>query len=801
MNFKWMVRKVATPKFRSYDQEQPSHLESQITGSTIANPHHSKTSLKSLDLEAGSPLEHPCKFCHAFGFVRNEGGKIKDMSCLLDIISEQRHLKLFHEKCDKCSNSGSQASLCSFCAHLRPWHFFSHALPESGLGLQDWYHPFISLGDLVEIRTRAPDCEFCDFLARSFPLSNVFPWTNIVIVVGHKSKLLLFAGTEHVGDLLLDPQRISAVRSCPGIQWDLIRGWLGGRTYQPSHGEPSPGQMFDYFRLIDVTKNCVVRVSEHTKYATLSYVWGRVPEANFEATDRNIKALELEGSLAAANVPVTIRDAIVATKELGLKYLWVDRICIVQDDDQSKLPQIYRMDIIFASSYVTLVAEGQDAMCGLPGVQSDRTGIMQTVNWNELNIGFPYWSHSGNPDTTSHHHWDPGMSDWYRRGWTYQEAVVSKRLLYFTNDGVFLEAEDRDTVLVEGGTHAPRPRWSTYSHPGYYEAVREITARNFTYSSDILLAFQGILNWIIGTECRTEKGHRFGMPFEEFDLAVLWEGDTSAPKRSPDKQHTFPSWSWASFEGRIDFISAPFHIGSLATWAFCEKSANNQLHLLPVASRPKAFYESWKEDGSVRMMEAWLEGCFATVPPSNFTQELADCAILPMMDLHFPTYDDFWQASRGEQWQQDMFSSDDLRIASLHPGRLMVHTQCALLDLEYVDPMETSDSTSLFRIKSPNGEGVGAIKLHPVPQKTLSSLYMQTGRMRMEFLALTVLLDEPNWVWNCFQDKDRLYDPHTAVTVMLVHRCGLVAHRLGIGYVYLQIWSEMEREVKTVILE
>lgn len=82
----------------------------------------------------------------------------------------------------------------------------------------------------------------------------------------------------------------------------------------------------------------------------------------------------------------------IATKELGLRYLWVDRICIVQDDDGINLTQIYRMDTIFGSSDVTLVAQfGEDATSGLPGVRVDRQRVIQAVHWNGLSLAFLYW--------------------------------------------------------------------------------------------------------------------------------------------------------------------------------------------------------------------------------------------------------------------------------------------------------------------------------------------------------------------------------------------------------------------------
>lgn len=827
---------VGTPEVHSGGQETLSNLDLQIIESTTGNIQNSNISLQDVESEAHIPLEYPCNFCYALGTVSRD----RWFDWLFEGVNfsyqpdlpEKLYLDIFHGECDKCSSDGSQASLCSFCAHLRPWHLFNHVLPESESSLGDEQIPFLSLGDLMEIRNRAPDCDFCDFLAKRPQFSHLFAWTRIGIVLW-ESRRRLFADSVYVGDLFLDAQRILTVSACPGIQWDLIKGWLKDHPNQLSRGEPSPGQVFDCFRLIDVAKECVVQISEPTKYATLSYVWGKAADAKFEATSHTISALEREGGLASVKIPATIQDAIVATKRLGLEYLWVDRICIVQDDDNSKLPQIYRMDIIFASSYVTLVAQGQDAMCGLPGVRLDRQGLIQTAHWDGMTIGFPYWPHK--PDTCDEwfHHGTPERSDWHKRGWTYQEAVVSKRLLYFTHEGVFLENKEKNTILVEGGTHGPHPPWQTHSYPSYEHAVREISRRKFTYSSDILPAFQGILNWILEKKHRIETDHRFGIPFAKFDLAIQWYSKDTVSKRSSDKRQIFPSWSWASVEGRIDYPQGSVRpLGSLATWAFCGQSGSNQAYLVPVLSHPVELSIHWSRKGGEAqgsMMIAWNEGCFPKAPPSDLKLDLHNPALdlqksAVQMISHF-TYDDFWQASRGEQWQQNMFSPDDLRITSMHPGRLMVHTQCALLDIEpdksmrktsddtYIEhdkAEKTSDFRDFFYIKSHGGKKMGGIKLNPEPQKMLSSFYMQTRGMRVEFLALTVNEGrEGTMPWVNYFDLEREevsypWDPmplYPIVKVMLVHRCGRVARRLGIGFVFLKLWVKVERKLRTVILE
>jgi hypothetical protein len=77
-------------------------------------------------------------------------------------------------------------------------------------------------------------------------------------------------------------------------------------------------------------------------------------------------------------IPLTIRDAISLTQKLGKQYLWVDSLCLVQDDPEDLIGGIQRMDTIYEQSILTIVAaHGSDAMAGLPGVRQNSRSVSQ----------------------------------------------------------------------------------------------------------------------------------------------------------------------------------------------------------------------------------------------------------------------------------------------------------------------------------------------------------------------------------------------------------------------------------------
>jgi hypothetical protein len=98
-----------------------------------------------------------------------------------------------------------------------------------------------------------------------------------------------------------------------------------------------------------------IMLAEDMPYVALSYVWGCGSAAT--------SITELEA------LPNTIRDAITVTLKLGFRYLWVDRYCIDQENDEEKSDQCGKMDQVYQNAELTIIAAvGEDPSHGLPGV-------------------------------------------------------------------------------------------------------------------------------------------------------------------------------------------------------------------------------------------------------------------------------------------------------------------------------------------------------------------------------------------------------------------------------------------------
>jgi len=137
-------------------------------------------------------------------------------------------------------------------------------------------------------------------------------------------------------------------------------------------------------RFVDVIDMCLVEKREVCEYVALSYVWGAVPD--FRLTTAHLAKLSKGGALSKTeilqHIPQTLRDAMTLVQGLGLRYLWVDALCLVQnrvDEIQSGFAAV--MDQIYERSLFTIVAaNGHDADAGLVGLlEGSRPGSRPCV--------------------------------------------------------------------------------------------------------------------------------------------------------------------------------------------------------------------------------------------------------------------------------------------------------------------------------------------------------------------------------------------------------------------------------------
>ncbi|KAF3025743.1 hypothetical protein E8E14_014395 [Neopestalotiopsis sp. 37M] len=337
-----------------------------------------------------------------------------------------------------------------------------------------------------------------------------------------------------------------------------------------------PSESLDALRVVDLELECLMMVPCTARYVALSYAWPRFE--TLRLLQGNTAELHQVGGLRKSwsKLPKVIQNAMTVVRGLGERHLWVDALCIIQDDESEKGMLIQAMDQVYGGSLLTLVvatAVPTTENYGIPGIDETIRSRTQAVGEMEgLRIATALLEY---PESIK-------GSVWVSRGWTFQEAILSKRCLMFTDDQMYFrcgrDARSED-VLAEGcepsNGHAARPgihiRQLDYlisevflkntstkkAFTEYASLVNGFTGRNFTYSGDMLNAFTGVMQ-ALSPHIPHPQYFLLGMPHGLFDQAILWF--PSGPLRQIEELETksvvmtgLPSWSWTSWEGKIGY--------------------------------------------------------------------------------------------------------------------------------------------------------------------------------------------------------------------------------------------------------
>ena len=337
-----------------------------------------------------------------------------------------------------------------------------------------------------------------------------------------------------------------------------------------------------FLRVVDVQDYCIKSVTESTtcRYMALSYVWGRAKMvkllySNMESLMRKNGLLEVLHAL-----PPTITDAIEVVKGMGERYLWTDALCILQENTTESLEQISYMDRVYSGAICTIVAaQGATANSGIEGIRQHHVPQVgqpasQQRKLQQVQVGLKGDLSLIAPLPAPNHQLDDSV--WNNRAWTFQERLLSRRLIVFTHGQMIWHCRKmrcrEDMSVVDSGVPYPPLQWLSLKpqYTGvktdrgtittrygatrlvrsavfaeYTRAIVEYTHREISYESDILNAFAGLLHIFSRFfGCKT----LFGLPELLLDVALLWK-----PTRQLQRRSGFPSWSWAGWVGRVAY--------------------------------------------------------------------------------------------------------------------------------------------------------------------------------------------------------------------------------------------------------
>lgn len=321
--------------------------------------------------------------------------------------------------------------------------------------------------------------------------------------------------------------------------------------------------------LIDVKKKKLIRATVDKKYVALSYCWGSVSHFRLQTREKNVPALMQDGALTNPTPPLprTVQNAIQFVNELRLRYLWVDALCIVQDDEVEKPVQINSMDLIYSRAIFTLVAmDGDSSDYGLPGVQPHSRPLRchQLATKHVVAEKLQFQAIYNN-------------SAWSTRGWTYQESILSKRLVYFSKWGVWYQClttfksdngkvgDNHEEGMYSKVGMALNPIYmivpamarmnrstslSKYFFEGWTKLVEDYSGRQLRQVDDRVNALSGINSQFMA-RIGSDRGCFFGIPWIFFNYGIMWTLKDQESEIFRRKE--FPSWAWAGWEGACEY--------------------------------------------------------------------------------------------------------------------------------------------------------------------------------------------------------------------------------------------------------
>jgi hypothetical protein len=221
----------------------------------------------------------------------------------------------------------------------------------------------------------------------------------------------------------------------------LLRTWLEWcDTNHACNRENVKPQRVSPTRLIyvghvdpEVLRLHVPRGDEGVEYTALSHRWGNDPpskdDPQYCTTDGNIATRLNKFSLS--ELPKTFQDAVRVTRELGIEYLWIDSLCIIQWNPEDWKREAGRMEDVFASAYCTLAATSAvDSKAGFLARNTSNEYVrVQDATGNEVCV----CTHMDDFEN------DVEEAELNNRAWVMQERVLAKRTIHFSDNQTYWE--------------------------------------------------------------------------------------------------------------------------------------------------------------------------------------------------------------------------------------------------------------------------------------------------------------------------------------------------------------------------
>ncbi|KAI0442318.1 HET-domain-containing protein [Xylaria telfairii] len=743
---------------------------------------------------------------------------------------EQDIDSLLHDVCDNCSSIADREPLCAFCSHLR-LHHLAICLENKLKGLTiDLNLDHNTRGSGISRIFSTEGCALCSLLANtahSYFVTSKKPeedennmkasarlWCTLH-QSGGSGRLTLNLSTQNKSGEVEIVYRKASEGLKPIIEgrinWRTVQQWIRQCTQHPRCTRSKLSPIPQGFRLLDVSNRKLIsdfqlgsKLGGNIKFVALSYVWGKPDISSDNALISSNKHELTTNGLGNMNLPKAIEDAITVCRELDQRFLWVDRLCIQQDDDKlEKRRQINGMGDIYSSAEFTIIhASGTSMEDPIPGVSTTREVFQSKTVL--LFTPFELWFECNSKYNS------------YKR----EEQCARRR------DGMFISPAEMSRL---GQYRLNNFVGYATKFEDFVHHVGSYMARSLTYQSDILDAFVGILTTLY-------EGNRgiYGLPEVDFDRALLWHYENNPTKK--EDTISVPSWSWASVSGTVTNPMLRWRhegfLGTLIQWS-C-KDQKGELKTVRSENGLRLYMSDI--NAQCYLLVAWWKGCIEPEIPEDVKQELqkpspacefGDQAQLPLINRvwghirnvercdicktqisqRWPRLEDVWKdiqkARNCGLWETRYLTikkQDQLLIEKLHPMVLLTRAQIACFKLFMIEsPNELERSVcydSRIYLLGSGRKRIGVI--WPAYVDALREVVdAEPEALQMDSLqCIGISLSRTN-------DIRHQQPARPVVNVLAIrHEEGSpFARRIGVGHIYLADWIKVDRTFKTIGLE
>ncbi|PSN64672.1 HET-domain-containing protein [Corynespora cassiicola Philippines] len=315
-------------------------------------------------------------------------------------------------------------------------------------------------------------------------------------------------------------------------------------------------------RYLDIENDPILLTKPATsiEYACLSHCWGS-GEHIFKTQRSNLMEHKSKG-IFVDRLPKTFQDAIQICHNMDVKYLWIDSLCIVQDDDDDWNVQAAHMAGVYEGALFTIAAsKAHDSSQGcftqtkrryladiLPGISGVKIRfLLPRVLDSDGITGYSGRKGEDHP--------------LYQRGWCLQEQLLSRRILHFGAEEVIWEC-------MSSMSHESNPVFNTKKNsllslvPSsngetsiqlyWYRLVEEYSRRSLTFHKDKLPAISAIARKL--QQNHPNSRYIAGLWQETLLEDLLWRAAHPNSQLCTSDDSKVPSWSWASISGEVKFI-------------------------------------------------------------------------------------------------------------------------------------------------------------------------------------------------------------------------------------------------------